>query len=305
MSDPLQTVTDEVTRAARTIRALTERSEGATAAALDSIEAQLRAITSDARRSITGMRAGLAASSGPDDQTEISRAFDNQQKAARAYVIAVDRICDQQHSLAAASVAAVEECSAIIEAGQAITTVSRASRLLSLNAATSAARIGARGAAVGVIAHQMQNLSDEIQEVNRDLQGLVTTLMGLLPKVVHQAEAIRSASRTFSEQLSAKNAQLAGDTGALDDALRASMDDADARLRTILGASRRALSELSFRGRFNDHLSSMRRDTEALAGRVGHLAGTRPSERAAAEVELPEMTGAADSDISAGELMLF
>lgn len=304
MSDPFQTVTDEVARATRTIHSLTERSGAATAEALDDIEAQLRAITSDARRSIAGVRDELLKGAGPDDRTGIAQAFDSQQAAARRYVVAVDRMCNKQHTLADAAVEAVRECSAIIEAGQTITTVSRASRLLSLNAATSAARIGARGAAVGVIAHQMQNLSDEIQEVNRDLQELVTTLMNLLPRVVHQAEAIRSASKDFSEDLGARNAGLAEETEALDSTLRASVHDADARLRTILGASHRALSELRFRGRFDDYLEALRRDADAMASRVSQLAGAAPSQQAA-EVDPSEQDRPEDSEIAPGELILF
>jgi methyl-accepting chemotaxis protein len=301
--DALQTITDEVTQCARSIRSLTGEASSENHTALNNLGRHLEAITVAARRNISGLRSELEQTAGPDDQSDITRAFNDQQKTAASYVLSVERLCEQQQTLAGAAVEAVKQCSAIVEAGQTITTVSRASRLLSLNAATSAARIGVRGAAVGIIANQMQTLSDEIQEVNSDLQELVTNLMQLLPRVVQQADAIRTASHNFAQSLEDANQALAGETEGLDKILSDSLVNADARLRTILSASGEALRQIRFRGEFEDRLFQLQIDSSSMARRVMGQTGCIPGRPREVEAARPMSTN--PHNIESGELMLF
>ncbi len=199
---------------------------------------------------------------------------------------------------------ALELSTSIRQAGEAIARSAAASRLLALNARIESARLSeADRMAFGVIATEVQELSQKIATANRRIDELTERLHELLPRISESSHETRQAVESLHKCQIKRHEELLGFTERLTTMGTKTVQD-------VLAQAGSALSELQFQDPMIqsiegiDHILTTTRKKvwPTSTDPVGHTYQPLLSEQLDADGETAkESVAAAD----AGELLLF
>lgn len=217
---------------------------------------------------------------------------------------AIRQLAGRQETLVAE---ALENLTGIDKAGRKIQEMSGASRLLALNARVESARLeGAQSRAFDVIADEMRELSQSVENTNTMVSELTSQLQSSLPKIQEQVRIMSETIASLVKEMDERTAQLQG-------VFQMSIDSGNEALDQVLTAARSGLSHLQFQDLMIQDLEGieriMRRSRAQIASVIdpdatSDITGTDDSAflgTIGAELDEEEES----SDLDAGEVLLF
>jgi phage shock protein A len=237
------------------VNTLTERETLAAGAAL-------KAIVSESQTQVNEMRATLEQLGGSDGRVGVPQLAARQSSAVRAYLQRMKDIIEVHDRTVQTSHQSTER---IAEIGRSVAKLAFQARLLSLNAAIEAARLGGTGNAFSVIAEEMTRLSNETDGANRRISDLADELLKCLPEVAAQTTEIRQTSAAFSEHMATELSELERTNGAFENRVRDALSLGDERIARVVAHSYEALSHLAFQDACAQRLLSV----DAVLTKVG------------------------------------
>jgi methyl-accepting chemotaxis protein len=294
----------------KVVNETTERATLAVGDALHTIVKEARAQTEEARAALQQLSGAGAGNAG------VPQLAARQSRAVTEYLQRMSGIITRHDETVQSSHESSQHIAAI---GKSVEKVAFQARLLSLNAAIEAARLGGQGGAFGVIADEMTRLSTEMDVANRKISDLAATLLKCLPEIAAQSTDLRDESATFSERMNQELVELQESSARFERRVTDTLTSGDERVARVVSSSHEALSHLSFQDACSQRLLSIDSVLKQLARRLTAAsddsdasfedvqrnsmfnAGEVISLRDASETASDEPSATAD----AGEVMLF
>jgi len=221
------------------IQVVNETTERETLAAGES----LQNIVAEARRQADDARAVLEQLGGGGNAMGVPAMAGRQSALVQAFLRQIDEDVAKHEATMAESQGLSER---IVSTGKRVGGVAFQARLLSMNAAIEAARLGEAGAAFGIIAQEMTRLSGEVDLANRSIGELARELLRYLPLAQAQAASMRSTTAEFSARLASELGQLQAGSAEFERRVAQTLQRGDKRISKIAESSNDALSHLAF-----------------------------------------------------------
>lgn len=279
----------------RTLEADQQLSQAAT-----SLRDDIRTIESQALAAASELEAATG-SGGP-----LQHALDQQQKNMQAFKGTVEGLVDGQGSI-------VERLSvgcAKVEAVRSdMNNLSHEANMLAINTAISAAQLGARGATIGCVARNMQDLSAEVAAMSSELAERVTELREQLPSLEASSERLLADAAAFGEELN----RIQGDFSTVTARVNEGLTDALGETRTRIAELRQDSQVASKHLNGLDKLFPKLNQLKQLGMQLMFL-GSADDIRAALTGEVPAAAGEEevvsfeeedDGGLDAGEVLFF
>jgi hypothetical protein len=197
--DFLNTASRTTLERIQNVNGMTSREVLEAGAALEHVMGEARAHVEQARRALSEAAGG----EGRDGLRELAR---RQAEAMRAYLGDSQRLIAEQETLAKQTQvgsAKIAQLATIIEG------IATQAKLLALNARIEAARLGARGEALSVIASEMVRFSKEVGAANGAISELAESISRDLPRVAQHASKLRESTERFSGRINGEGDQAA------------------------------------------------------------------------------------------------
>jgi hypothetical protein len=263
--DFLNTASRTTLERIQNVNGMTSREVLEAGAALEHVMGEARAHVEQARRALSEAAGG----EGRDGLRELAR---RQAEAMRAYLGDSQRLIAEQETLAKQTQvgsAKIAQLATIIEG------IATQAKLLALNARIEAARLGARGEALSVIASEMVRFSKEVGAANGAISELAESISRDLPRVAQHASKLRESTERFSGRINGEldEIRVAGD--ALEHVLQSAMTEGDQAAERIVSHAYAALSHLQFQDACAQHLLSIDAVFREILTRVPAAVGER------------------------------
>jgi methyl-accepting chemotaxis protein len=233
----LESARSDVLGRIKVVNETTERETLAVGGALQAIVKEAQAQTQDARAALEQLSGAGGGNAG------VPQLAARQSRAVTEYLGRMGDIITRHDETVQSS---HESSQRIAEIGKSVEKVAFQARLLSLNAAIEAARLGGQGSAFGVIADEMTRLSTEMDQANRKIRDLAEALLKCLPEIVSQSKDLRQESATFSERMSQELVELQRSSATFEQRVTETLTSGDQRVARVVSGSYEALSHLSF-----------------------------------------------------------
>jgi hypothetical protein len=254
----LESARTDVLGRIKIVNETTERETLAVGSALQSIVKEAQAQTKDAR-------AALEHLTGTGGNVGVPQLAARQSNSVTDYLQRMSCIIERHDETVKSS---RESSQRIVEIGKSVEKVAFQARLLSLNAAIEAARLGGQGSAFGVIADEMTRLSTEMDVANRKVRDLAEELLKCLPEIATQSGDLRRESSEFSTRMNQQLAELQKSSSAFEARVTEALSSGDQRVARVVSGSYEALSHLSFQDACSQRLLSVDAVLKQLARRV-------------------------------------
>lgn len=215
----------------------------------------------------------------------------------------VDTLQEQMSTQNEAVQQATNQINRIVELGRAIERVTMESKILALNANIHARRLGAAGESFLVIAQEMKQFSESVNNANKSVQELASSLLSALPRIGTLASAMRETSEEFSADLSDRVAEVAAANTEMKRQVAESMASGETRLEQIMRVSYDALSHLQFQDPVAQSLLTCDREISDCL-RLAQ-AWLTDGDAALSAKDGPESERSAEPLVDAGKVMLF
>lgn len=278
----------------------------------------LQAIVTESQEQVRDLKRTLALLSGGGSRVGVPQLAAQQSHSVRDYLEKMGSIMAAHDRTVKGAEAASQR---IADIGRSVEKVAFQARLLSLNAAIEAARLGGHGSAFGVLAEEMTRLSTEMDGANRQVRDLAQSLLGSLPEISKQSEDMRGAASDFSEHVRRGLTDLEQSSREFEASVTEALTRGDERSARVVSSSQDALSHLSFQDACAQRLLSVDAVLRRLAGGVRDMLADpsadaaasgfskihRSDEHFAGDVIALRQPGEGDDDGAAapGEMMLF
>ena len=135
--------------------------------------------------------------------------------------------------------------------------------MLTINARIEAARWGSQGAAFGVIASGMRELTGEVQRVNSKVGDLATSLSSLASRLVENDDAVRALGANLKSDVTGRVEELHGAYGAAQRSALSAASVGSQLASRIAEFSSATLTNLQFQ----DRMAQTFREIDAFVGR--------------------------------------
>lgn len=254
----LESARSDVLGRIKGVNETTERETLAAGSALQNIVKEAQAQARDAR-------AVLEQLSGTAGRVSVPQLAHRQSSSVSEYLQRMGRIIERHDGTVKTS---HESSQRIFDIGKSVEKVAFQARLLSLNAAIEAARLGGHGSAFGVIAEEMTRLSTEMDQANRKIRDLAEALMRCLPEIAAQSTEMRGESAAFSKRMSEELVELQDSSAEFERRVTGALESGDERVARVVAGSYEALSHLSFQDACSQRLLSVDAVLKQLAQRV-------------------------------------
>lgn len=254
----LETARDDVLGRIKVVNETTERETLAVGSALQAIVKEAQAQAKDARATLEEL-------TGSSGRVGVPQLAQRQSTSVGAYLGRMGTIIAEHDETVKAS---HESSQRIVSIGKSVEKVAFQARLLSLNAAIEAARLGGQGSAFGVIADEMTRLSTEMDSANRKIRDLAEELLKCLPQIVSQSGDMRRESAEFSERMRSELAELQASSTEFEQHVTAALQSGDERVARVVAGSYDALSHLSFQDACSQRLLSVDAVLKQLTRRI-------------------------------------
>lgn len=257
-------------------------------------------IVERAQAQVETARSALAGLSGQGEEG-VADLVDHQTEMTRAHVDELRAMLSEQSEVTRK---AIEACSDIAAIGSQVRKVAQRTRILSLNANVEAARLGASGAGIEVIASEMRRLTDEVNRANQRIEQMAQTLLASLPRIVEHTETMSGSTEQFANRLSNNAVAVGAATNRLRSTVASILASGDRESTAILSGSHAALSHLQFQDPAAQSLLIIDADLARVSQHVTQLLAHTD----AADARLPErieleLTAAdAHRELNAGEV---
>ncbi|MEL6904852.1 MAG: methyl-accepting chemotaxis protein [Planctomycetota bacterium] len=185
----------------------------------------------------------------------------------------------------------------VMEAAQAVASISMQSRILCFNTMVEAGRLGEKGRPFMVIAGEMRELSDRIAASNEQVSQLARDLMPLLKDVKRTIADLRGGTEEFAQCYDVERKSIEGITEQLRDTAHRSLAVGDEKIAAIVERSSKALVDLQVQDLVSQRLKRILRLT-GVAAEGGEFLSESLDEGDAAAAD--DATG-----LEAGDVMLF
>ena len=214
----------------------------------------------------------------------------------------IRRLAKRQEELVAE---ALENLTGIDKAGRKIQEMSGASRLLALNARVESARLeGAQSRAFDVIADEMRELSQSVENTNTMVSELTSQLQSSLPQIQEQVRTMSETIASLVQEMDERNAHLQG-------VFQKSIDAGNDALDKVLTSARSGLGHLQFQDLMIQDLEGIERILHVSRNQVANIIDPEGAKDVETEstflgtigAELDEEEG--PSDLESGEVLLF
>jgi methyl-accepting chemotaxis protein len=179
----------------------------------------------------------------------------------------------------------------IEEAAKAINDLTQSATLLALNARIEAARMGEKGAAFGVIAQHMSDLSKTIEATASQVGAAIEAVRDGLPPVTGRAASMQRRTHRFIEEIEAHVTAASRRSGP--------PAEGGGHLEQVIELSNEGLSHLQFHDPMVKKLDGIDRMFETLSERAGLIMDGR---EVAPESPVPRR---GDAEPPPGDVLLF
>ena len=198
---------------------------------------------------------------------------------------------------------ALENLTGIAKAGRKIQEMSGASRLLALNARVESARLeGAQSRAFDVIADEMRELSQSVENTNTMVSQLTAQLQNSLPEIQVQVRTMSESISNLVSEMDARNAHLQG-------VFKSSIDAGNTALDKVLSSAHSGLSHLQFQDLMIQDLEGIERLLRNSRQEVAQAIDPESTKDLEESAFLGTIGAALDEEqapeIDAGEVLLF
>jgi methyl-accepting chemotaxis protein len=231
-------------------------------------------------------------------QTGLVSQMAQQNELLSSFLSVIERHITAQ---ARTALTAAEQVNRIVGLGQAIARVTVQAKMLALNATIEASRMGAAGAAFHVISQEMKQFSQAVNDTSSLVQELAEQLLRTIPEMAQIADVMKGAAADFKVKAQAQIVDLGRTSESLSTTVKGSLNASEARLEKVLSLSYEALSHLQFQDTVAQSLLSCERILQHLSDemKASDVADFEDSDSS------PLVTPAADSEVEAGEILLF
>jgi methyl-accepting chemotaxis protein len=234
------------------------------------VGSSLQSIVNESQAQVTDLRATLEQLAGSGNRVGVPQLAARQSESVHDYLERMGKIIEAHDATVQTSEAASQR---IVDIGRSVEKVAFQARLLSLNAAIEAARLGGSGSAFGVIAEEMTRLSTEMDAANRQVRDLAQTLLGSMPEIGRQSAEMRGISHEFSQQMRQELTELQRSSGDFEQRITEALTRGDQRSARVVDCSRDALSHLSYQDACAQRLLSVDAVLRRLASSVQSALG--------------------------------
>ncbi len=298
IGDELRLCREEIVTNLEEARELSEREVLAAGAVLVDIVSEAQSYVDEVKSSLGSLLRG--------DEDDVATAIAHQTAAVGYFVIHTKERMQEQDSVAQL---ALEQSESILIAGRSIKKLANASKLLALNARIEATRLGDKGETFEVIAGEMRDLSESVEEANRQIADLASSLLELLPKLASTAHEVLQHSETFSIELSDHMTAIDEGTNQLREKATFSVTQGEQRVERILSGAHRAISHLQFQDPMIQQLQQIEHryhEMQSAVGRKLHVELT-PAEKRYQELLSNTMDESECEEVEqdAGDVLLF
>lgn len=162
---------------------------------------------------------------------------------------------------------AADHTRAIGEAAVKMGRAAHSSHLVAMNALIASARLGRSGAALAVLANEMQDLSQTVHSTSRSVRTLADRLVELLPGIEKTVGEAQKRTETFAVEVDAESHTVQDAAAGLQEVLRRLQQEREHVAREAYRLAEEGLDALSWGDAFSDLLD----DLEGVSKRVRAL----------------------------------
>ena len=195
-----------------------------------------------------------------DGQASLEAAVRGQAAALTSFLASLDEALALQSQATSGIVEVAREIGTLV-AG--IGSLSTDMSMLTINARIEAARWGSQGAAFGVIASGMRELTGEVQRVNSKVGDLATSLSSLASRLVENDDAVRALGANLKSDVTGRVEELHGAYGAAQRSALSAASVGSQLASRIAEFSSATLTNLQFQ----DRMAQTFREIDAFVGR--------------------------------------
>lgn len=215
----------------------------------------------------------------------------------------VETMKSQVQAQSEAARQATDQSNRIVELGRSIERATMESKILALNANIQARRLGVAGESFQVIAQEMKQFSESVNNANKTVQELAGGLLDVLPRISKLADDMRTTSEQFSKDVGERVAEVAKTNNSMKRDVAESMAAGEIRLQEILKLSYGALSHLQFQDTVAQSLNRCQTQLKDAMHEVEQWIAV--GDEGLAEVQAQNATVAQEETIESGDVMLF
>lgn len=229
-----------------------------------SLGAQLQSVLAGAGGIAEGLRSNLQwiGSSGPEAEREgsVRNRLERQHTEVGDVIETLVKVVAHQGQL---NERIFEISHDVMAAAEVIASISRESKMLSINTLVEAAHLGSEGQSFGIIAEEMSRLSDSIVESNNHIAELSGDLNPILQVSRENIQTLERSADTLSKASTEHQDEIEAVVSTLQQTVEEALAASDRELSSIVSTSRRALSGLRFEDPIHDRLQRLLQDFEA------------------------------------------
>lgn len=208
-----------------------------------------------------------------EEGTDVAEAVRVQSKSIRDFAeTVIGHLNEQQRS----AERALGDSQSVREAGERISSVASAARILSLNARIEAGRLGDVGKPFVVIATEMRELVADIEQTSRIIGELVQSLTRTLPDFLDMTGRLQNVAQGFNAELDRHVEQVAQAREEVQHLVRQATEAGQDEVQQVIQEANRARAALGFQDPVQQLLLKLARLAKTYADDVFEIVGEDP-----------------------------